>query len=85
VGAFDDKNEHGRNGFHPYIFSTISNSTNMTGLVFFTGHGLDVTYEEDSDKEGAAFSVQSSSKDLEFVFVFDMTPLQLVKRLQQHI
>jgi hypothetical protein len=41
-------------------------------MVFFTGHGLEVTFDEEKDIEGAAFSVHSSSQDIEFVFIFNL-------------
>jgi len=52
-------------------------------MVFFTGHGMEIAFSE--IETGGEFSVATSSRDLEFVFIFDLQPDATVEAVFRHV
>lgn len=75
--------QHGRNGFHPIIYSQLNSSANLTAFVLFSGHGQEVAFTQ--LEYGGQVSLSSSSADLEFVFIFNLNPVETVEAVQKHI
>lgn len=52
-------------------------------MVIFSGHGQEIIFEEIT--EGGQLTVATSSRDLEFVFIFDLSPISTVEAVNNHI
>ena len=65
------------------IYSKLIDSSNLTALAFFEGHGLEVSFTEIS--EGGHFTIASSSRDIDFAFIFNLSPIQAAQAVFNHI
>jgi hypothetical protein len=60
-------------------------------LIFYTGYGQEISVSQQyyghprNLYNGAQFSLHTTSRDLEFAFIFNLEPVKAVEAVHQHI